>query len=351
MLSGNGVTISGSFPAASVVVIVFGVKPEGMKRKTVVQAANGKKCKIIAFDALLFPYLSPMKVCGFSFVRNGLLFDYPFAEAIRSILPVCDHFIVAVGNSTDGTAEAVRAIDPKIQVIDTIWDDSLRAGGRVLAVETDKAFQAIPPEYDWAFYVQGDEVVHEKYLPVIREALAAHHEDARVEGLLFQYTHFFGGYNYVGLQHSWYRREIRLIRNQKDIFSYRDAQGFRKAPNRKLRVKLIDAWVFHYGYVREPEALQKKETSKVRMYHDDSWIARYFQAWDRYQFEKLREPVAPFSGTHPAVMKDRIARQNWAFNPDLTIRYSGFKDWIKRTIGKLTGWYPGEYRNYKIVRF
>jgi hypothetical protein len=291
-----------------------------------------------------------MKVCGFSFVRNGITFDYPFVEAIQSILPVCDHVIVAVGNSADATAAAVRAIDPKVQVLETVWDDALRAGGRVLAVETDKAFQAIPPEYDWAFYIQGDEVVHEQYLPAIRQALEKYHGDPRVEGLLFHYTHFFGSYDFVGLQHSWYRREIRLVRNRKEIFSYRDAQGFRKAPNDKLNVKLIDARVFHYGYVREPVALQKKETSKIKMYHDDGWIARYFKPWDRYKFEELREPVTPFTGTHPAVMKNRIARKNWNFQPDLSIRYANLKDWLKRTVGHFTGWYPGEYRNYKILR-
>jgi hypothetical protein len=292
-----------------------------------------------------------MKVCGFSFVRNGLLFDYPFVEAIQSVLPLCDHFIVAVGNSQDDTARAVRAIDPKVQVIETVWDDSLREGGRVLAVETDKAFQAIPAEYDWAFYIQGDEVLHEQYLPAVSKALQRYHGDRRVEGLLFHYTHFFGSYDYVGLRHSWYRREIRLVRNRKDIFSYRDAQGFRKRPNKKLAVKLIGAHIYHYGYVREPEALQKKENSKVKMYHDDNWISRYFNRWDRYRYEELHEPVKVFSGTHPAVMRDRIARKNWHFQPDLRRKYANAKDRLKRTIGGLTGWFPGEYRNYRMLRW
>src|SRR5690606_7594417 len=112
-----------------------------------------------------------MKVCGFSFVRNGVTYDYPFKEAYQSILPICDSMVVAVGQSTDNTLEVVKSIDPKIKVIETTWDDTKRDGGRVLAIETDKAFQAIPAEFDWAFYIQGDEVVHESYLPVIKEAM------------------------------------------------------------------------------------------------------------------------------------------------------------------------------------
>src|SRR6187402_1875502 len=124
-----------------------------------------------------------MKVCGFSFVRNGVKFDYPFEEAIRSILPLCDEVIVAVGNSEDTTLECVKAIDSKVKVIETVWDETLREGGRVLAFETNKAFQAIPKEYDWAFYIQGDEVLHEQYLPAVRKAMEDNLDNQTVDGL------------------------------------------------------------------------------------------------------------------------------------------------------------------------
>lgn len=288
-----------------------------------------------------------MKVCGFSFVRNGVKFDYPFEEAIRSILPICDEIIVAVGNSEDDTLARVKAIDPKVRVIETVWDETLREGGKVLASETNKAFQAIPSDYDWAFYIQGDEVVHEKYLPVIKKAMEDCLNQLKVEGLLFNYTHFFGSYDYVGLKYSWYRKEIRVIRNDKNIFSYKDAQGFRKTPNDKLKVKPIDAYMFHYGWAREPEALQGKEKSKVRFYHNDNWISQNFSRSNKYEYDRMLEPIRKFSDTHPHVMKARVERKNWIFNPNLTLKYASLKDKFKRHIGKWTGWYPGEYRNYK----
>ena len=290
-----------------------------------------------------------MKVCGFTFVRNGVKFDYPFEEAIRSILPICDEIIVAVGNSGDDTLERVKAIDPKVRVIETIWDETLREEGKVLASETDKAFQAITSEYDWAFYIQGDEVVHEKYLPAIEKGMRDFLNNKTVDGLLFNYTHFFGSYQYVGLKYSWYRREIRVIRNNKTIFSYKDAQGFRKKPNEKLQVKLIDAQIFHYGWAREPEALQGKEKSKARFYHGDNWISRNFSQANKYEYDSMLEPIRKFSDTHPQVMKERIAKQNWTFNPDLSLKYSNLKDKFKRIVGGLTGWYPGEYKNYRRV--
>jgi hypothetical protein len=291
-----------------------------------------------------------MKVCGFSFVRNAVKFDYPFQEAIHSILPLCDLVIVAVGNSEDETIEKVKAIDPKIKIIETIWDESLREGGRVLASETDKAFQAVPREFDWAVYIQGDEVIHEKYIPTIRQAMLENLENSKVDGLLLKYKHFFGSYDFVGLKHSWYRREIRVVRNHKEIFSYKDAQGFRKRPNDKLMVKLIDAYIYHYGWVRDPKALQEKEKSKIKFYKDDAWIGENVTKLEKYEYEGMREPLEKFMDTHPVVMKTRILAKNWDFKPDLSIKYFSSKDKFKRLIGKWTDWYPGEYKNYKIIR-
>ncbi len=138
-----------------------------------------------------------MKVTGFSFIRNGIKLDYPIVEAIQSILPICDDFVVAVGNSEDDTLALIRSIDPdKIRIIETVWDDSLRENGAVLAVETNKAFQAISENSDWAFYIQGDEVIHEQYLPVIQATMLNYKDDIRVEGLLFNYQHFYGSYDF-----------------------------------------------------------------------------------------------------------------------------------------------------------
>ena len=102
-----------------------------------------------------------MKVTGFSFIRNAVNNDYPVVQAILSVLPVCDEFVIAVGDCTDNTLELIEGIgSPKIKIIHTIWDESIREGGRTFAQETDKAYAAISKDTDWAFYIQGDECVH-----------------------------------------------------------------------------------------------------------------------------------------------------------------------------------------------
>lgn len=286
-----------------------------------------------------------MKVAGFSFVRNAIQYDYPILEAIRSILPVCDVFVVAVGNSEDKTLELIQSLhSQKVQIIETIWDDSLREGGKVLALETDKAFQTIGQEYDWAFYIQGDEVIHEKYLDLIQAEMLKWKDKPYVEGLLFKYKHFYGSYNYVGDSRQWYRNEVRIIRNDKNIYSYRDAQGFRKKPNQKLKVKAIDAYVYHYGWVREPYVQMQKQKAFHRF-----WSLREYETeLDKFDYQQI-DSLTLFDGLHPAVMQKRIEEMSWEFNHN--IREKNYNQRVKWLMWfeKMTGYRIGEYKNYRLV--
>ncbi len=286
-----------------------------------------------------------MKVSGFTIIRNAIKFDFPVVEAISSVLPLCDEFIVAVGDCEDGTLELIQSINsPKIKIIRTVWEEEKYRSKnlQILAVETDKAFKAISPDSDWAFYIQSDEALHEKYLDVTYKAMQQWKDDEKVEGLLFNYKHFYGSYDYLGAAPSWYRREVRIIRNRKDIFSYKDAQGFRKLPNEKLKVKLIDAEIFHYGYVRDPKKLAEKLNFNQAMHSDDPTKTIAFFNYDAV------DALSKFEGTHPAVMKERINKMNWIFDFDPSFNKMRWKDKFKLFTEKLTGKRIGEYKNYRL---
>lgn len=289
-----------------------------------------------------------MKVTGFSFIKNAVRYNYPVVEALRSILPLCDEIIVAVGDSEDNTRDLVASIDPKIKIIDTVWDDNLREGGRVLAVETDKAFKAIGSDADWCVYIQGDEVLHEDGLNAVKEAMIKWKDQKDVDGLLFNYRHFFGSYDYVGSEGRWYRHEIRVIRNDKSIYAYRDAQGFRKGNNEKLKVKPVDVWIHHYGWVQEPAVIKKKCIAKDKIMYGIEGDEENIVVAEDYPFT-LVNALEKFKGTHPAVMKDRVARANWKFQYDEKRNHLRLKDHFKNLIEKITGKRPFDYQNYKII--
>lgn len=292
-----------------------------------------------------------MKVSGFTFIRNAVKFDYPVVESIRSILPLCDDFVVAVGNSEDETENLIKSIDKqKVKIIKTVWDDSpeMKRGGRVFASETDKAFRSVPEDSDWAFYIQGDEVVHEKYLEIIRSEMEKWKDDLRVDGLLFKYLHFYGSYDYVGISQRWYRNEIRVIRNNKSIYSYRDAQGFRKDDNKKLNVKPMDAYVYHYGWVKKPEVMMNKIRNASTFYEDIDWIQDVSKGQQEFDYSSI-DALKHFDGTHPAVMADHIHRKNWNFSHDISfnklpLKYKG-KIFLRKYLGVNTF-----YENFNIIK-
>lgn len=291
-----------------------------------------------------------MKVSGFTIVRNAVKYDYPIVEAITSILPLCDEIVVAVGKSEDDTLSLIQTIpSEKIRILETVWDDSLQEGGRTFALETDKAFQAVAADADWCFYIQADEVLHEKYLETVKSAMLQYLNNPAVEGLLFRYKHFYGSYDYVGESWRWYRREIRVIRNNKQIFSYKDAQGFRKKPNEKLRVKLINAEIYHYGWVKDPRIMQDKRKEWNRFYFNDQWIEQNVAKADEFDYSQV-DSLIRFEETHPQVMQDRIQRKNWKFDHDVSKRTYTPKERIKRFISLVIGYRIGEYKNYRLIR-
>ena len=290
-----------------------------------------------------------MKVVGFTFVRNTIKYDYPVLESINSLLPLCDELAVAVGNSEDDTLALIQKINsPKIHIIETVWDDSLREGGRVLAVETDKALAVVPADADWAIYLQADEVLHEADYAAIRAGMERWKDDKSVQGLLLNYRHFYGSYDYVGDSYRWYRREIRIVRPGIGVASYRDAQGFRLADNSKLRVKLLDATVHHYGWVKTPAAMQRKQETFNKLWHSDEWVAQNVAPAEEFDYSQV-DSLQRFTGTHPQVMLPRIREQNWRYEHDMSRNQHRFKDKFKRFLEQMTGYRMGEYRNYKLL--
>ena len=289
-----------------------------------------------------------MKVSGFSFIRNAIKLDYPIVEAITSILPICDEFVIAVGKSEDDTLALIQSINsPKIKIIETIWDDNLREGGRVLANETDKAFKYISSDSDWAFYIQGDEVVHEDYLPLIKKSMEEWKDDLNVEGLLFKYKHFYASYDYVANSRKWYKNEIRIIRNFPEMHSYRDAQGFRIG-DRKIRVKQIEAYIYHYGWVKHPEFQKQKYRSFNALYHDDEWIDSKIPDVNEFDYSVI-DSLKKFEGSHPQVIQKRVYQMNWKLNFNPERENFSFSSKLLHRIERILGWRIGEYKNYKII--
>lgn len=271
-----------------------------------------------------------MKISGFSFVRNGVKLYYPVAEMVKSMLPIVDEFVIAIGRGDDDDTtrdQIVEIGDPKIKIIDTEWEEKYFKKGIINAIQTDIAKNECSG--DWLFYLQADEVVHEKYLPVIQNRCRELLDNQEVEGLLFRYKHFWGDYDHYHISHGWYPNEIRIVRNRPDIHSWQSAQSFRRFDyydnprqedgHHKLHVARVDAEVFHYGWVRPPHLMQNKKRALDSVH----WGLKragdvYQEAPKEFDYGPL-DRVGLFKDTHPAVMQDMIAAFNWKDK----LQYSG----------------------------
>jgi glycosyltransferase involved in cell wall biosynthesis len=314
-----------------------------------------------------------VKISGFSFVKNGVKLYYPIVEAIKSILPICDEFVVAVGkgDEDDDTKARIAAINnPKIKIIDTEWDLKKYPRGMENAHQTDIAKEHCTG--DWLFYLQADEVIHEKYLPIIENRCKELAANKDVEGLLFKYKHFWGDYNHYHGGHGWYPHEIRIVRNDKDIHSWESAQSFRRIENfdgisyrqqedtYKLNVALVDAYVYHYGWVRPPHLMVNKKKALDTIHKGSKRVQEMYQnVADVFDYGPL-DRLKIFEETHPEVMTEMISNMDWQDKLQLTgkpnpLREAHKHERIKyRLISLMEKWlYGGKqiggFKNYKMV--
>jgi hypothetical protein len=314
-----------------------------------------------------------MIISGFTMGKNALKLYYPMKQSVQSILPIVDEFVVVLGDSDadDRTRAEIESIgSAKIKIVDTVWDIEKYPKGMEHAHQTDIAKSLC--KGDWLFYLQSDEVIHEDDLPLIRNRCIELFPDQDVEGLLFNYLHFWGDYDHNQNNHCWYRKEIRIIRNLPDIHSWESAQSFRKIPvfdgihyrqkenTFKLKVADSGARIFHYGWVRPPELMNSKIKS-FSMNHRGAKMVDEMEKKDLFggyfDYGNLSK-VPGYSGSHPAVMHDWIKQFNWKER----LRFAGARRSLNKLISKhdrpryvIVSWIEknllfgarlGEFKNY-----
>lgn len=287
-----------------------------------------------------------MDIAGFTIVRNATALDFPLEASVRSVLPGVDEFVLAVGESEDDTRERALRLaeaEPKVRLLDTVWD--LTAGATVLSTQTNFAMAACRAR--WGIYIQADEVLADGGASALRAQIVSADHDAKVEGLVVDYLHFYGGLDTIGVSRRWYRREVRVVRLGAGVQSYQDAQGFRVgAENRRVRSRRSGVRMYHYGWARPLWALEAKR----RLDHEI------------YPTERVKNPERPllpwhpglraFTGQHPTSVAEWIAARRTSTNYIEPPRYNRDALRLALSLGveRLTGWRPFEYRNYTVVR-
>ncbi len=291
-------------------------------------------------------------ISGFTFIKNGLSLGYPILESVLSIAPICDEVIINVGFEDvdciidDGTYNYLTSNlkDPKYKFIKSWWDPEIKKSGLILSQQTNIALNACTGKY--CQYIQGDECVHEDDLKYILEGVEAMEKNPSIDGLVFNYLHFYGNVDIYKYTRTMYRREVRLVRNGKGIKSWLDAQGFRAADDKKIYARLIKARIFHYGWARAEKVMAKKIVAFDRLYHgnekDNQKSFTYTRVWGLKKFKK----------THPKVAEKWLNENRNDLDFDkLPFEFSHriLDVIVSDLIESATGYRVGEYKNYRLI--
>ena len=286
------------------------------------------------------------RLSAFSIVKNARIYDYPIDAALRSVLPLVDELLVDVGHSDDDTLDIVRAInDPRIRIFERDWGSEKDRTTSVHSEETNFVMDRCT--HDWALYIQADEVLHEEDYEGLRAALREAADRPQVEGLVFDYVHFYGSPDWWLWGRAWYRREVRLVRRSSGVRSRAGAQGFKVPPGwRPVDAIPARARIFHYGYAKTLEALKARRRLWARYWSGDE------EEWGQWEFTHPRE-LRPFTGAHPSAVRDWIVSREWPYRPEEYERpdwsYDEVRNWISDRVESATGWRMFEHRNYRLL--
>ncbi len=287
-----------------------------------------------------------MKISGFTFIRNGTLLGYPYIESLCSLLPLCDEIVVAVGAGQDDTLTRIQAIgDPKLRVIETTWNETMQDRGYVYAQQ--KMIAQFNCSGDWAFYLEADEVLHEKDIPILKATLQKYVDNPKVEALVFDYYHFYGSPDTLAISPGWYRRAPRVIRNS--IRNYSPDGLFFVVMDKNKRGRypyaaLAEVPIYHYGHVRAIANMQTK-IQQVSQYWGHA--PPPFDGYDNIDSQALAE----INGSHPSVMQNWLAEKathHLKLNPNYKpTRRERRHRWMMR-LERLFGWELSK-KHYRLI--
>ena len=289
-----------------------------------------------------------MKVSGFTFIKNGTVLGYPYIESLKSLLMLCDEVVVALGKSDDDTLARVQAIaDPRLRIIETTWNDKMHDRGYVYAQQ--KMIAQFNCTGDWAFYLEGDEVIHEKDVPIIRAQMAKYLGDLEVEALVFDYYHFYGCPDLYAYSPRWYRKAPRIIRNS--VRSWAPDGLFWLIMNENKRgtyprAANVGCHLYHYGHVRSIANMQEKNRQVATYWGHEP---RPFDGYADIDYSTLKI----FTGTHPAVVRNWLKTDaEQVFKPNLQYKLSKRekKHRFMLLLEKILGGIDLSKKHYKLIR-
>jgi hypothetical protein len=238
-------------------------------------------------------------ISGFLVVKDGVAQGYPFVEAIRAALPLCDELWIGDGGSEDGTWEALEvvreALSGRVHVLRDPWPSGTGLWRAVAAATTRLKERC---RFPWCFQLQANEIVPPGVVAALRREPELY---PTLE--LFRLPYL----TLIGWEIAWhvdFRR--RLMANRPEIVARGDGYDCGYAPARLWRrPRRLLAFAAH----RRGE----------RIVHLAEPILRCRALFPRAYLAKLRArgapPAAPASWRRELAWAERVTEEATAATP------------------------------------
>lgn len=207
----------------------------------------------------------------YTFVKNGMFYDFHVVDMLKHHLPFADEIIVNEGYSSDDTYERISQLDPKIKIFRSTWgepkDTSWYLGFK------DSSRQKCQGE--WCLLLDCDEFIPEWEFARIRDHLAHAQEDL----IPAKVINFYGNYQVYHAhpeKPNWPARKMILHRNRPEIEVWGDGSNVRiKGQPFTWETSSCVLTCHHFGFVRHAARLRQKWRNTQHMYSGRrTWLPR-----------------------------------------------------------------------------
>ena len=256
-----------------------------------------------------------MTLGGIVCIRNGDELDYCWREAVRSLLPVCHTVTVCDGESSDGTQEAIREwmkTEPKIVLCVYPWPEP--KGDSDFWVKWLQ-YARIHTPTDYCIQLDGDEVMHENSIPLVKQFLTIAAEKGPMSAWCHRYNFWRNPSHLIPHGVCLAHEVVRIL--PQNIFLPSDGQHPEGAAATNMAVhSLIE--IYHYGFLRKRDAFFRKAKALQGMFFND--YDPRLDAADKAGGDWMEHPgvtgwendLLKFSGSHPEVIKTWLQERRYS---------------------------------------
>ena len=243
----------------------------------------------------------------YTFVKDGLFYDYHVVDMLKHHLPLADEIIVNEGYSSDGTFEAISGIDPKIKIFRTPW-----GSGKDFSWFTKFKNEARKKcSGDWCILLDCDEFIPEWDFAGLREYLQSAAELMIPVRLLNFYANY-KVYHAHPAKVNWPEKKMIIHRNLPNVEVWGDGANVR-LENTPFDFEHSPRWfdVHHFGTVRKPARLRQKWKNVFGPIYSGGWrnwfkLPTFLFNWFPHNWKdpQLLDDLAIYEGPYIQAVRD-----------------------------------------------